>query len=103
MSPSRSATFDQSVTTIAAAALRGIKRQDGPSGRFYLIDGEPLPSVTHILGCIGKPALINWAVSSWNPSSKEQTPTWENARSPAPSTATSAQTPTRAHDFPRRR
>ena len=38
-------------------------RQDSPSGRFYLVDGESLPSVTHILGCIGKPALVNWAAN----------------------------------------
>ena len=32
------------------------------SGRFYMTpDGTKLPSVTNILGCIGKPALINWA------------------------------------------
>jgi hypothetical protein len=57
------AAFDQAVATIAAQALKGVTRTDGPSGRFYLIDGEPLPSVTHILGCIGKPALINWAAN----------------------------------------
>ena len=38
-------------------------RKDGPSGRFYEVDGVRLPSVTHILGCIGKPALINWAAN----------------------------------------
>ena len=38
-------------------------KKDGPSGRFYEIDGEDYPSVTHILGCIGKPALINWAAN----------------------------------------
>jgi hypothetical protein len=38
-------------------------RKDGPSGRFYEIDGERLPSVTHILQVIGKPALINWAAN----------------------------------------
>jgi hypothetical protein len=39
-------------------------RHDSPvHGRFYEIDGQLLPSVTHILGCIGKPALINWAAS----------------------------------------
>lgn len=59
----KSAAFDQRVATMTANALRGIKRQDGPSGRFYLVDGEPMPSVTHILSCIGKPALINWAAN----------------------------------------
>jgi len=40
-------------------------RLDTRAGRFYQVDGadEPLPSVTHILGCIGKPALINWAAN----------------------------------------
>lgn len=38
-------------------------RVDGRSGRFYEVDGLKLPSVTHILGCIGKPALINWAAN----------------------------------------
>jgi len=38
-------------------------RKDGPSGRFYEIDGHLLPSVTHVLSCIGKPALINWAAN----------------------------------------
>lgn len=34
-------------------------------GRFYQIEsGESYPSVTNILGCIGKPALINWAAST---------------------------------------
>ena len=34
-------------------------------GRFYQIEsGESFPSVTNILGCIGKPALINWAAST---------------------------------------
>lgn len=36
-------------------------RVDGASGRFYDVDGRLLPSVTHILQCIGKPALIQWA------------------------------------------
>lgn len=31
------------------------------SGRFYDVDGEKLPSVTTILSCINKPALVNWA------------------------------------------
>jgi len=38
-------------------------RKDGPAGRFYEVDGERLPSVTHILQVIGKPALINWAAN----------------------------------------
>lgn len=38
-------------------------RKDGPSGRFYDVEGRSLPSVTHILSCLGKPALINWAAN----------------------------------------
>lgn len=40
-------------------------RKDGPTGRFYHIDGDPEPyvSVTHALSCIAKPALINWAAN----------------------------------------
>jgi hypothetical protein len=39
------------------------QRRDTRSGRFYQIDGESYPSVTTILGCIGKPALIQWAAN----------------------------------------
>lgn len=40
-------------------------RKDGPTGRFYFIDGDDRPyvSVTHALSCIAKPALINWAAN----------------------------------------
>jgi hypothetical protein len=38
-------------------------RRDTRSGRFYDIDGRSYPSVTTILGCIGKPALIQWAAN----------------------------------------
>jgi hypothetical protein len=38
-----------------------ISRTDSKSGRFYTVDGEKLPSVTSVLGCIAKPALIAWA------------------------------------------
>jgi|SRR6185437_12412527 len=39
-----------------------MKRDDTYKGRFYeTADGKRLPSVTTILGVIGKPALINWA------------------------------------------
>ena len=41
-----------------------IERRDTPHGRFYLIDGESLPSVTTILNVIGKPGLLNWAAST---------------------------------------
>lgn len=60
---SKPLAFDNKVATISAEAGKVPVRQDGPSGRFYLIDGESLPSVTHILSCIGKPALINWAAN----------------------------------------
>ena len=39
-----------------------MKRDDTFKGRFYETpDGKRYPSVTTILSCIGKPALINWA------------------------------------------
>jgi len=39
-----------------------MKRVDGFKGRYYeLPNGTKYPSVTSILSCIGKPALINWA------------------------------------------
>ena len=40
------------------------KQLNTPSGRFYQVDDETYPSVTHILSCIGKPALINWAANT---------------------------------------
>jgi len=50
------------------AAVQPLKRTEGTTrrgysaGRFYeLPDGRKYPSVTNILSCIGKPALINWA------------------------------------------
>ena len=41
-------------------------RLDSPGGRFYQIPGEsePFPSVTHILTCIAKPALIAWSANT---------------------------------------
>lgn len=63
MSMTKATAFDSKVATISAEAGKVPQRQDGPSGRFYLIDGDSLPSVTHILSCIGKPALINWAAN----------------------------------------
>lgn len=38
-----------------------VARVDGPNGRFYSIDGDLVPSVTHILTAINKPALVPWA------------------------------------------
>lgn len=63
MSPSKGVAFASKAATMAAEAGRKPQRMDGPSGRFYLVDGESLPSVTHILQVIGKPALINWAAN----------------------------------------
>lgn len=40
-----------------------ITRNDTKTGRFYEIDGHSYPSVTSILGVIGKPALVNWAAN----------------------------------------
>lgn len=41
-----------------------IVRQDGPAGRFYVVDGVSYPSVTHILGGgFPKPALQWWAAN----------------------------------------
>lgn len=46
------------------AAFPTPTRIDGRSGRFYDVAGIGLlPSVTHILQVIGKPALINWAAN----------------------------------------
>lgn len=40
--------------------IRHDKRRDG---RHYEIDGELYPSVTNILGVVGKRALVNWAAN----------------------------------------
>ena len=40
-----------------------VQKKDSAFGRFYQIEDDSYPSVTHILGCIGKPALINWAAN----------------------------------------
>jgi hypothetical protein len=40
-------------------------RKDSPiSGRFYSVDGEMYPSVTHVLQAIAKPALISWSANT---------------------------------------
>lgn len=39
-------------------------RKDSKSGRFYEVDGDLYPSVTHVLGAINKPALVNWAANT---------------------------------------
>lgn len=38
-----------------------MKKSDTPGGRFYEIGGVSYPSVTSILGVIGKPALVAWS------------------------------------------
>jgi hypothetical protein len=45
------------------ATTKAVRKDSAIGGRFYEVDGERYPSVTHILGCIGKPALINWAAN----------------------------------------
>lgn len=57
------AQFSAAVGTIVAASTGRPIRHDGPLGRFYQIDDDTFPSVTHILQVIGKPALINWAAN----------------------------------------
>lgn len=54
------AAVDATVAQASGPPLPAM-RKDGPSGRFYEIDGERYPSVTHILSVIAKPALIQWA------------------------------------------
>lgn len=66
-SETKPAAFDRKVTQITNAA-EGVKstkavRKDTAFGRFYRIEDQDLPSVTHILGVIGKPALVNWAAN----------------------------------------
>jgi hypothetical protein len=38
-----------------------VEQVNGPTGRFYKVDGELYPSVTHVLTAINKPALVPWA------------------------------------------
>lgn len=60
--PATLSKFDAAVQA-TLAGKRPAQRYDTAAGRFYEVDGEMYPSVTHILGCIGKPALINWAAN----------------------------------------
>lgn len=55
------ATFAERVGTSVQATAT--KRVDSKLGRFYQVDEDTYPSVTHILQVIGKPALINWAAN----------------------------------------
>lgn len=64
MQPNFSAAVE-SIVNQASVPPQKVIRQDGRTGRFYHVDGddEPYVSVTHALGCIAKPALINWAAN----------------------------------------
>ena len=62
MKPKTPAQFAQAVGT--SVERTRTKQLNTPSGRFYQVDDETYPSVTHILSCIGKPALINWAANT---------------------------------------
>lgn len=55
----------ESIVNQASVPPQKVIRQDGRTGRFYRVEGddEPYVSVTHALGCIAKPALINWAAN----------------------------------------
>lgn len=59
------AAVESIVREVSLPPMPKVTRQDGASGRFYKIDGDDQPyvSVTHALGCIAKPALINWAAN----------------------------------------
>ncbi len=41
-----------------------VRKDSAIGGRFYDVDGELLPSVTHILSAIAKPALIAWSANT---------------------------------------
>jgi PD-(D/E)XK nuclease superfamily len=59
-------SFNEQAQAIANQPMPTVAktRRDAPTGRTYHIDGEIYPSVTNILGAIGKPALINWAAKT---------------------------------------
>lgn len=64
----KTANFGAAVDSIvnqSSVPPQKVIRQDGRTGRFYHVEGddEPYVSVTHALGCIAKPALINWAAN----------------------------------------
>lgn len=46
------------------AATKPIRKDSAVSGRFYSVDGESYPSVTHILSAIAKPALVAWSANT---------------------------------------
>jgi hypothetical protein len=64
--PKTTAKFNRNVERAIEVAqgkryTKTARRKDGPGGRFYEIDDRQYPSVTHVLNCIGKPALQRWA------------------------------------------
>lgn len=48
------------MSTVATFPPTRLVQAANRSGRFYETPAGALPSVTTILGCIGKPALLNW-------------------------------------------
>lgn len=68
-SPSDPRAFAAAVaSTVSQAetlATQKVVRVDSRAGRFYQVEGDPVPyvSVTHALSVIAKPALINWAAN----------------------------------------
>lgn len=61
--PTKRTSAEMQAAATAIAGFPTPTRKDGPSGRFYEVDGDKFPSVTHVLSCLGKPALINWAAN----------------------------------------
>jgi hypothetical protein len=57
MTPSPSSLYER--------LTKPVQLNSAEFGRFYQVEGlvEPVPSVTHVLSCLGKPALMNWAAS----------------------------------------
>lgn len=47
-----------------ATKTRPVRKDSAIGGRFYEVDGERYPSVTHILTAIAKPALIAWSANA---------------------------------------
>lgn len=46
------------------ATTKPVRKDSKVGGRFYEVDGELYPSVTHILQAISKPALIAWSANT---------------------------------------
>lgn len=44
-------------------ATKPVRKDSKVGGRFYDVDGEMYPSVTHILTAVNKPALVYWAAN----------------------------------------